>query len=195
MLDDPLTAIAVPLSVAVLGYFFSYANNLRLEQRKQKLSRIERQLRDFYGPLMALSSASDEAYLNGFKKLYRTGMPMWQAPTEQPEEKPTAREIEAFHLWAKEVFMPLNRRIHALIVENSDLLEEEEMPEYLLRMLAYASAFEGIIKEWECGNKEHHTPPIRFPHEVRMYALKHYVELKQKQAKLLGAGRGMHSRS
>jgi hypothetical protein len=47
-------AIGIPASVAVGGYFATYRHNLRLAARNDRLDRLNRQLEELYGPLIAL---------------------------------------------------------------------------------------------------------------------------------------------
>src|SRR5215218_5306350 len=60
----------VDVVVAVIGYFVTYRTNLRLAQRNDRLERINRQLSEFYGPLLALTRSSDQSW-QAFRKRYR----------------------------------------------------------------------------------------------------------------------------
>lgn len=162
----------------------TYVNNLRLEQRKERLEHIERQLKDLYGPLFAFSTALEKAY-EAFRSFYRPGIPYWNPPESDSSKVTTADEVTAFHLWVREVFMPLNRQLVQTVVDHSELLEEPEIPQCLLDLLAHVAAYEGIIREWELGNFSHRTPLIRYPNDnLPQYASKHYLRLKKLQAKL-----------
>jgi len=68
---DGTEAVAfVDVVVAVIGYFVTYRTNLRLVQRNDRLERINRQLSEFYGPLLALTRSSDQSW-KAFRKRYR----------------------------------------------------------------------------------------------------------------------------
>jgi hypothetical protein len=68
---DGTEAVAfVDVVVAQIGYFVTYRTNLRLAQRNDRLERINRQLREFYGPLLALTRSNDQS-LQVFQKRYR----------------------------------------------------------------------------------------------------------------------------
>jgi len=176
--------LAVTIVVALLGYLAKYLNDLRLAQRKERLEHVEKQLRDLYGPLYALCTALEKAYAS-FRSFYRPGIPYWDPPESQPSRVTTAEEVAAFHLWVKEVFMPLNRQLVRAVVDHSELLEEPEIPQCLLDLLAHVSAYEGIMKEWELDNYSHHTPLVRYPgKELVPYATRHYLRLKKLQASL-----------
>jgi hypothetical protein len=178
--------VGVPILVAVATLGLTYLNNLQLAQRKEQLELVDRQLRDLYGPLLALCTSNNMAYHQAFRRLYRPDVPMWDPPEGQPENWPTQDDIAAFRLWTKEVFMPINREIFLRIVNHTDLLVEPSMPQCLLDLLAHIQAYEGLIKEWESGNTSHNTPKIRFPGEVTQYVTRNYQTLKISQASLQG---------
>jgi hypothetical protein len=180
-----IAKIAVPVAIAVLGFLAKYAHDLSLTRRKERLEYIERQLRDLYGPLFALANASEMAYHRAFREFYRPGgIPMWNPPDNDPSRVTTSEEVAAFHQWVRAVFMPNNRRMVTIIIDHTDLLVEDEMPECVLQLLAHVSAYEGIINEWDNKNELHHTPTIRYPGEILAYASHHYVSLKRQQSEL-----------
>jgi hypothetical protein len=72
-------SLGIPALVAVAGYLLTYRNNLRLSERKDRLDRVTRQLRDFYGPLFATASASKAAWLV-FRSECRPGGAFWDKP-------------------------------------------------------------------------------------------------------------------
>jgi hypothetical protein len=181
-----IVPLIVTIILALLGFLVKYLNDLKLTQRKERLQHVENQLRDFYGPLFAISQALSKGY-ESFRSFYRPGLPYWDSPESDPKRVTTPEEVAAFHLWTKEVFMPLNRQLVQTIVNHSDLLEESEIPNCLLDLLAHVSAYEGIIKEWDLNNFSHHTPLIRYPStEFPQYVSTHYHRLKKLQAKLQG---------
>jgi hypothetical protein len=186
-MDSPaIVSLTVTIFLALLGFLVKYLNDLKLTQRKEQLQHIENQLRDFYGPLFAISKALSKAY-ESFRSFYRPGIPYWNAPESDPTRTTTPEEVAAFHLWMEEVFMPLDRQLVQIIVHHSDLLEESELPQCLSDLLAHISAYEGIIKEWDLNNYSHHTPLIRYPtDEFPQYVSMHYHRLKNLQAKLQG---------
>ena len=58
MTKETIITISVTLLVAFSGYVAKYINDLRIAQRKDKLERVNQQLRDLYGPLFSLIKAS-----------------------------------------------------------------------------------------------------------------------------------------
>lgn len=174
--------ISVTVLLAFTGYFASYLYNLRLAQRKDRLERVDRQLSDLYGPLLALVK-SGMASWDAFRSLYRPdGGSFWG--TQPP---PTAEEAAAWRLWMTEVFMPVNARIVDVVTNNAELLIEPDVPQCLLDACAHVAAYQAVLKQWENGDYSRHTSVINFPREQLLaYASASFVRLKAEQLLLLG---------
>ena len=171
----------VTISLAFIGYLITYFNNLRLSQRKEKLERVNSQLRELYGPLFALVNTSEIAW-KSFRSVYRPSGAYFNG-IEQPSEK----ELEAWRLWMINVFMPTNERMYELILNKSDLLIENEIPQCLLLLCAHVSAYKTVKVRWENNDYSIHTSIINFPaSELRNYANKSFKMLKICQNQLLG---------
>jgi hypothetical protein len=174
-------SLGIPALVAVVGFLITYRNSLALSRRKDRLDRVGRQLGELYGPLFAMSSASAETW-RVFRSEYRPGGGFWGK--EGPP--PTTEEAAAWRLWITTVFMPLNRRMRDVIVDHADLLDEERIPDLLLRVCAHVAVYEAILKQWEQGNHARHATPINFPsNELVKYSEERVQYLKKEQNRLL----------
>lgn len=153
--------------------------------RKDQLERVNAQLRDLYGPLYALSVASEQTWTEFFKIYSPNPTGYWPVSNQ--------RQAERWRLWMKEVFMPLNLQMEALVLKHSDLLVDQEMPKVLLDLSAHIEGYKAIMKEWDSKEqeslmqKEANLSIINYPLGLSEYASKHYLELKRKQSELLGA--------
>jgi hypothetical protein len=65
-----VVTLSVTVTLAFIGYVATYRNNLRLDRQKARLERVNLQLSDFYGPLLANAAASGIAWL-AFRSRYR----------------------------------------------------------------------------------------------------------------------------
>lgn len=174
--------IAVTVLLAVVGYLATYAYNLKLAQRKDRLDRINRQLSDFYGPLLALDSASKSAW-SAFRQRYRPDSRSFWGD----DPPPTAEEEAAWRLWMTEVFMPLNVGMVDVITQHADLLDESNMPQALLDACAHVKAYRPVIKQWEMGDFSEHISVISFPSTpLWLFASEGFARLKAEQSDLLG---------
>jgi hypothetical protein len=176
----------VGVLVAAIGYFAKYATDLRLAQRNDRLERINQQLSEFYGPLLACTQSSEESW-HAFRKRHRPGTgSFWRS-----DPPPTREDVLVWRLWITTVFMPVNERITQLVFERADLIVEPEMPRCLLAVCAHAAGYRAI-KEWESGEvplrREDNLSLVNFPgQELADYATTRFAHLKAEQGKLLGS--------
>lgn len=179
-LETALTLL-VTVCLALTGYFYS----LFLARRKDRLDRINRQLSDLYGPLYALSKTGEHVWLS-FRSRHRPHKgSFWMADSPVSQT-----DADAFRLWIRWVFMPLNRQMMDLVVNRADLLVGTEIPKCLLDLCAHISAYEALLKQWEKDNFNTNEPIINFPtHSLRVYAEQEFCRLKQEQDTLLKAQR------
>jgi hypothetical protein len=178
----------VGVVAAVVGYFVKYRVDLRLAQRNDRLERINRQLSEFYGPLLALTRSSGQSW-QAFRQRYR---PPGSESFWKSDPPPTTEDAVAWRLWMTTVFMPVHRRMMELVLERADLIEEPEMPPSLLDLCAHVNGYQAILKEWEKGEistaREDNISVVNFPgQELAEYAAAAFGRLKAEQAELLGA--------
>ncbi len=183
-------ATFVGVCVAAIGYVVKYRTDLQLAQRTDRLERINRQLSDFYGPLLALTQSSDVSW-QAFRKRYRPGGgSYWKS------NPPATREdVVAWRLWMTTVFVPIHQRMMEIVLDRTDLIEEPEMPPCLLALCAHVAGYQAILKEWETGEisikREDNISVVNFPtQELAEYAAAEFGRLKAEQARLLGATDG-----
>ena len=178
----------IGVAAAVIGYFVTYLTNLRLAQRNDRLERINRQLSEFYGPLLALTRSSGQSW-QAFRQRYRpTGSEsFWKC-----DPPPTKEDAIAWRLWMTTVFVPVHQRMMELVLNRADLIEEPDMPSCLLALCAHVNGYQAILKEWETGEisieREDNISVVNFPgQELAEYAAAAFSRLKAEQADLLGS--------
>ena len=176
-----LATLTVTILLALAGYTVTYRNTLRLTKRKERLERVDRQLRELYGPLYALTESGDKSWKAFRVQVGRPTGSFWDA-TPPPNEQ----ERAAWRLWMTNVLMPVNARIESVIIEHADLLEGNEMPPCLLDLLAHFAAYQAVLKAWEAKDYSRHISVIDYPTEVNRYAKEEYLKLKALQQSLIG---------
>jgi hypothetical protein len=169
-------AVLLAIAAAAVKYLADHM----LTQRKDRLERVSRQLEYLYGPLLALTHASHEAWQR-FRSFYRPGGAFFD-----PTKPLTPEEAQAWGLWMTKVFMPLNEKIEALILQHAHLLDEGGMPQCLLDLCAHVEAYKGVMAEWEKGDFSHPTSGLNYPAKLLGYAHGAYAALREQQARLLG---------
>jgi hypothetical protein len=178
--DFQTVSLIATVILAIVGYVVTYANNIRIENRKAKIKFISDQLQYLYGPLFTLSDASNQAWI-AFRSRWRPGGPFFG--TIPP---PSAEELEQWRLWMAEVFMPLNLKMETVIVENSHLINGPGMPGEFRKFLSHVEAYKTTVKSWENGDLKYHTSYSNYPKEFNRMVEKAYAELKKKQAEMIG---------
>ena len=110
-MDRTEEAVAlIGICIAVIGYFVKYRSDLKLAQRNDRLERINRQLSEFYGPLLALTRSSGQSW-HAFRHRYRPPVTesFWKI-----DPPPTREDTIAWQLWMTTVFMPVHQRMMGL---------------------------------------------------------------------------------
>jgi hypothetical protein len=174
--------LVVTIFLAVVGYTATYMTTLRLAKRKERLERVDRQLREYYGPLYALTESASKSWSAFRIQINRPTGSFWHT-----DPAPSDREKSAWRLWMQHVLMPLNLRIEMVIVEHTDLLEGPEMPACILELLAHIAAYKAVLKGWESGDYTTHISVVDYPGEVNHYAKCEYLKLKAQQQSLIGS--------
>ena len=187
-MDGTEIVALVGVVVAVIGYFVTYLTNLRLAQRNDRLERINRQLSEFYGPLLALTRSSGQSW-QAFRQRYR---PPGSESFWKSDPPPTREDAIAWRLWMTMVFVPVHQRMMELVLNRADLIEEPDMPSCLLALCAHVNGYQAILKEWETGEisieREDNISVVNFPsQELAEYAAAAFSRLKAEQADLLGS--------
>jgi hypothetical protein len=186
MLSDPLVAALITLTGAItaafIGLIGKFLYDLRLARRKDRLERINAQLRNLFGPLYATDLVARELWLT-FRKTYRTSGSYFSDTSP-----PTEEEKKTWRLWMTTVFMPLNERMETVVTANADQVPETDMPSALLLLSSHIHAYKPVIGRWAEGDFSEHRAPIPYPaKELREYIHGHYSRLKAEQANLLGS--------
>jgi len=182
--DLAYISLSVTVSVALLGYFATYANTLLLSRRRERLELVSKQLNEFYGPLYLSSQASAIAYAAMKTKLGFTAKQGF-AP-DQLGDTPTMRE---WRLWVTEVLMPMNASQEAIILSSAHLIREPEVPKCLLQFVAHIASWRAVIKKWSNGDVSEQFSLVPYPPEVVEYATAAFRELKAEQLALIGKAR------
>ncbi|MFD9882640.1 hypothetical protein ACFWZT_14445 [Streptomyces alboflavus] len=79
-------AAIITVVLAFVGYLVTYLNGLRLTQRQERLARVNRQLSELYGPLLALIEINSRMYTAFSERYPRPDgrSPLQHAPDEMP---------------------------------------------------------------------------------------------------------------
>jgi hypothetical protein len=177
--DVKWVSTVVTIALGFIGLAGTYLYNLRLARRKDRLELINLQLNQFYGPLYVSTVVGAIAFDALRRKLRRE---LIFANRFQPDPE----GLREWKIWLPNVFLPLNEFRGDLILTNSHLIREQDMPECLLAFVAHAAAYKAVLKKWEEGDFSEFLSIIDFPADLEKYATRSYQELKREQLQLLG---------
>ena len=155
-MDIQTISLIVTVILAFAGYIVTYANNLRLTRRKERLDLINKRIDDFYGPLYVCSQVGYMAWRALLDKNKREGLFF------DEDKPPSKKQLQEWRIWVENVFMPLNVFRENLILENAYLIREKNMPECLLRYITHVSSYKAMIKKWDAGDFSEYIPMIEF---------------------------------
>lgn len=176
----------VTVFIAIMGYFATYLNNIRISKRNAKIERVNRQLNELYGPLYALSHISKKLFEDFTTRNNMTGPDnIWVFANDEQREE--------WILWMKTVFMPNNLSIYRLIRTKADLLIENDLDPSLLDACAHTGDWEIMLKKWKdwkeggmSSERPDVTPKVAFPDNLGNYAHESFKKLKREQEELMG---------
>lgn len=177
MSNESLGAFATAVALALLGYLGTYAYSRALQRRNDRLDRVNSQLRDLYGPLLALVSSGSLLFARWRETEFPPLLEGWAGAT--PEDK------QQWRLWMLAAFMPMNRQMKDIITKQAHLVDEDYMPPALLAFCAHVSAYEVLLQRWDKGDYSRMVPYILFPQAIGDYATQTFQRLKQRQSHLL----------
>ena len=137
-----ITAFGLP--TAIVAFIFSRWRERAQEQRAARLAYLNDQLERLYGPLFALTQANHTAW-NSFCDRYAID----GAVFEEDQITFDQQQLEAWVLWVRAVFHPINLKIRAAIVENAHLIDGPEMPTSFIEFLAHVETYTAVIESWD----------------------------------------------
>ena len=73
-MSTQIVSLVITVILALTGYIATYANNLRLARRKERLDLINKRIDEFYGPLYVASQAGYIAWRALLDKYKREGL-------------------------------------------------------------------------------------------------------------------------
>ncbi len=184
--DEVIKVIPVVAAVivAVIGWLITYFHKWHFDRKANKLDRINRQLRELYGPLYARLMASHstwEAFWSKHKPAH--GKNSYFGDNVQVTDK----EKEIWRTWMINVFEPYNAETEKLILKNIDLLDSNEIPKAFIDALAHIAAYKAVLADWKAGDFSNHVSVNKWPTISLLLAVEpEYKRLRALQRKLMG---------
>jgi hypothetical protein len=178
-----LIGIAVSILIATAGWFVAYTSKRKHDSRIAQLDRVNKQLRELYGPL----------YI-GLKAANRTWDAFWEnhRPSHGedyyfgPAVEVTDEEKKVWRNWIENVFEPMNAKAEEILTSNIDLLESDDIPDAFIDALAHVASYRAVLAQWKESNYSEHVSVSNWPREELIANIKPaYDKLRKKQRELL----------
>ena len=159
--------------VAVLVFILNQRAQLKQERRQARLTRVNSQLRDLYGPLNALVEVNERIW----EALRSSHLP-------GKEDRSAAAATDDWRRWRDQALNPLNHQMRDIIVNHADLLAEPDLPQPLRDFCAHVASLEIVLAAESDGVSE--AALIRHPGAPFVtYVRESFARLKQEQQRLL----------
>eukprot|EP00775_Hariotina_reticulata_P010439 gene10439-10597_t len=165
------------------SWAFAFFNSKVQEERKARIERVNEQLREFYGPLLACVTATKAAY-NAMVKQHSPDGTM-KAFQRACIDDPDGSEAKAYRMWMDKVLQPLNEKAACIIAEHIDLLDAQHVVPELLQLVAHVNTMRVILHKWKDG-ETHGWSVISYPDKLQEYVVNEFARIKARQAQLLG---------
>jgi hypothetical protein len=206
------------LLAAASGFLASYFNSKFIEERKARIERVNEQLREFVGPLLATVATSHSAWA---AMIAQTGMSA-RAFQEAVAADPRGSEAAAYRAWMTSVLQPLNEKgeeevsplpvspsspppannknqpnqtpnnnttAAALVFERIDLLDDVAAVPELMQLVAHTCTTRVVLQRWTEGDLSARSR-VSYPDTLLAWSQRTFLKAKKQQASLLGTAGG-----
>ncbi|MEP5766223.1 MAG: hypothetical protein ABJ308_16615 [Halieaceae bacterium] len=178
-----LSGLAVSILVASTGWLVAYTSKRKHDSRLAQLDRVNRQLRELYGPLYIGLEAANRTW-NSFWENYKPshGEDYYFGPSVEV----TDDEKRVWRIWLENVFEPMNAKAEAILTNSIDLFDSDEIPDAFIDALAHIAAYRAVLAQWKESDFSEHTSVNNWPREELIAIVKPaYDELRERQRELL----------
>ncbi|CAG4911675.1 hypothetical protein [Paraburkholderia saeva] len=144
-----LIATVLALIPAIATYVATSIDKVR----SAKLEYVNKQIEHLYGPLYALTQADDKAW-HQFIKTFSSIDRRYFFDTRNP---PTIEQTDAWRVWMKTVFQPLNVKMEDAIVGNSQLVIGDKLSPVFQDLITQTEAYKAVIGSWKDADRADKT--------------------------------------
>ncbi len=181
-----IVSILTTIAIALSGYLYTWNQSRSDAQYSAQLNRVNKQLKEFYGPLYTLVEADNLS----FQYFVENTRPDVKIVYWSPDSPPNDEQKKAWRRWFMEVTIPGYLKMEKIIINHSDLLIEDDIPQPILDLSAHISGYKPVVANWKEGDFSRNSSFFNFPQDVRAYLRDSYKKLKLRQKYLLGIVEG-----
>ncbi|MFI6336286.1 hypothetical protein [Streptomyces sp. NPDC050535] len=190
-MDSTSLAAVIAATVTAGGWLANHALSARADLKRRRtearLTHVENQLEQLYGPLLFLVKEGRSAFDDFCDTLGHT-------PAFPPDGHLSSAERDLWLFWVDHEFMPRNKAIQDLLASKTHLLVGDRIPDSFLAFIDHYNSWRVTHQRWKEREVEYswHSKahwPLSFETEV----VATYERLKNLQIHLAGLVRGMEA--
>lgn len=178
-----IAPVVFAVLIALIGWISTYFHKWHFDKKANRLDRVNRQLRELYGPLYARLMANDATW-EAFWKKHRPshgGSSYFSNNANVTDE-----EKALWRNWMANVFEPYNSATEEMILKNMDLLESDQIPKSFIDALAHIAAYKAVLSNWQRSDFSTHLSVNNWPSNELLATVKpEYEKLRALQRKLM----------
>ncbi|KOV78290.1 hypothetical protein ADL01_15205 [Streptomyces sp. NRRL WC-3618] len=187
-MDSTFLAALIAATVTAGGWLANHLLSARADVKRRKaearLTHVENQLEQLYGPLLFLVKEGRSAWMDfldtlGRNYVFASGIPL------SPEE----RDLWLF--WVDHEFMPRNEAIQDLLAAKTHLMAGDQMPDSYLAFIHHHNSWRVTHQRWKEREVEYSwKSKANWPDSFETDVIATYERLKNLQIQMAGLVRG-----
>ncbi len=181
--DIKIQAAIITGCFTAVGWLVTHVLSIWKENKKRMieaaLNHTEKQLEHLYGPLTFHVLEGQQTFRDLLNKLGRN--------TVFESDKPLPKdEWETWMFWTENDLLPRNEKIKSLLMLNTHLLDQEEMPECYVNFLNHCNSWWIAHKRWKEANIDYcwHSNN-KWPKEFDEHVLNTFKQIKRRHHMLI----------
>ena len=175
----PALGVAVVAIVTAIGWFVTSRLTKLQQNAKDQLDLVNKQITEFYGPLLIACEAGRETHRALCNKLH--------VEEVFPGGKPACdKAFDEWVLWMDNIFSPLNNLREKLIMEKLYLVLDDDVRADFHQLIQHVALTKIVLAKWAKGDKSEQFALIEFPRTMTDYARDSLVTLRAQRAYLIG---------
>lgn len=159
-----------------------YELDCQAQRLKSELERTERQLEALFGPLRAITHATEVGYSSFVQGHCGERTPLQLEA--QIRTHPRCREARVYRQLVSCTLQPLNRRVMETVLSNTHLIDGE-FPKCLYNLYSHVIEMDLLLERWGHSDFASMFPPMQYPGEVNRWADEEFMRLRRKQKNIL----------
>lgn len=178
-------------ALVVFGFFITWMATLKRYELdckaahlRSELERTNRQLEALFGPLRAITHATEVGWASFVAEHRGSGAGAALALEASIRAWPRSCEGKRYCQLVQKTLQPLNRRAMETLLSNTHLIDGE-FPDCLYWLYSHVIEMDSLLERWAHRDFAAMFPMTPYPREVNRWADREFERLRKKQSRLL----------